>query len=214
MKPRARRITIAAALLGLAVVAVLVIAHLDTVRDHIEAWRVQRSSKMQTITPGILRKVSADDGDLISLAELAELVRLLKADGSTEFHASSRELFCLLADGSGLPVIFDPIYASDSSIYRVLTEDLEVPQVADTLRILEENGFRVLEQFLPIRAYVVVGEEARSEASEWDGEEPAMNFAGVDQEPALEVQAETVEEEADDEAPQPVIHPDRLRRTK
>jgi hypothetical protein len=60
MKKRARRIGIVAALTGIAVLAILVVTHWDTVRDHLEAWRFQLTRDTRTIRAGY----DSDDGPL------------------------------------------------------------------------------------------------------------------------------------------------------
>jgi hypothetical protein len=52
MKPRARRVTLAAAVLGAGVVAVLVVVHWTTVCAHMEAWHFQLAKETLEITPG------------------------------------------------------------------------------------------------------------------------------------------------------------------
>jgi len=51
MKPRARRITVGAAALEAAVLAVLVVINWGTVRDHVEAWHFQLTRNTKTIQP-------------------------------------------------------------------------------------------------------------------------------------------------------------------
>jgi hypothetical protein len=50
MKPRARRVTIAAAVLGVGVVGALMVAP-GPVRDHIQAWHFQLTTKTKTLVP-------------------------------------------------------------------------------------------------------------------------------------------------------------------
>jgi hypothetical protein len=52
MKPRARRVTHAAAVLGAGVLGVLVVTHWGTVRDHVEAWWFLVTRETGTIAPG------------------------------------------------------------------------------------------------------------------------------------------------------------------
>ena len=51
MKPRARRVTIAAAVLGAGVVGVAVVLNWTTVRDHVEAWHFQLTEDTQALVP-------------------------------------------------------------------------------------------------------------------------------------------------------------------
>jgi hypothetical protein len=51
MKPRARRVTIAAAVLGAGVVGVAVVLNWTAVRDHVEGWRFQLTRQTVIISP-------------------------------------------------------------------------------------------------------------------------------------------------------------------
>ena len=162
----------AAAALGIAVVTVLAVGHRDIIRDQLEAWRFQRGRKMSSISPG---------DRTFSLKQLAELMQLLDKEGAQDVHLSPTELFSLLAHGSGRRVIFDPLRVPDGSIHRVSTRDLERPGVTGTLRILKDQGYRVVEQYLPGRAYVVVFKRDPLMDAE-----PQFAFEGVVEEPATE----------------------------
>jgi sugar (pentulose or hexulose) kinase len=127
MKPRARRVTIAAAVLGAGVVGVLVVLNWGTVRDHVEAWHFQLTRQTETVEPALLVLTGGDPHSVETVAGV-------------------------LAQRSGLPVIcsraekWAPIFGA-----------------ADILRALEENGFRVLEQRFPRRAYVVMRDQGAAQ---------------------------------------------------
>ena len=93
MKPRARRVTLAAAVLGIGIVAVLVVAHWGTVRDHAEGWVFLLTTETLTIRPG----PDAPTKD----SKVAEV-----AGRSRDFHTVII-LLDSLAYRSDLPVIFD-----------------------------------------------------------------------------------------------------------
>ena len=93
MKPRARRVTLAAAVLGGGVVGGLVIVHWGTVRDHLEGWWFLMTTETLTIRPG----PDAPTKD----AKVAEV-----ASRSEDFHTVIIILDSL-AYRSNLPVIFD-----------------------------------------------------------------------------------------------------------
>jgi hypothetical protein len=129
MKPRARRVTIAAAVLGGAVVVVLVVAHWDTVRDHVEAWHFQLTRKTATVLP-------------------ARGGWLLAEERTWRFDRAGCLL--VLATYSGLPVMIDS--AVDNASAFVITNPDEDPSMwtllteAKARRHLQENGWRILEQ--------------------------------------------------------------------
>ena len=150
MKLRARRVTIAAAVLGAAVVAVLVVADRDTIRDHIDAWRFQSERKTEMIR-------GVPDGPRPTF------VRLFGG------------LFERLASCSGTPVIVD---SQDDHYRRMVpwgvSNDLLVWQIMREppcslvaaggrrdliLKVLGSNGWRVIEQRFPRRAYVVIRDQ-------------------------------------------------------
>jgi hypothetical protein len=158
MKSRARRVTIAAAVLGAGVIAVLVVTHWGTVRDHCEAWRVQLAKYTEMIEPNVELRGRPTD-----------LRRELWVEHGV--HGIDLELLVeCLANSSGLPVVFVPlryetiIGANDrhllSFVYPFeLAGRLEKTTAASARTTLEAFGFRVLEQRFPRRAYVVIGEK-------------------------------------------------------
>ena len=136
MKPRARRVTIAAAVLGAAVVAVLLVAHWATVRDHVEAWHFQLTTETVTIEPN-------------------------PPHGPLRVKGNARYFCGLLADHSGQPVIL----AAEEDVSIIFAESLEGELTRVTQDILTANGYRVLEQRFPRRAYVVIHGEHVAETA-------------------------------------------------
>ena len=135
MKPRARRVALAAAVLGAVVVGVLVVTHWDTVRDHIEAWRFQLTRETETITPRSVPPWSR------------------QFPWSSHPDLDARDIMYLLADCSSLPIVVDPVQVN--TIFVNHSADLAI-----VLRELRGSGFRVLEQRFPRRAYVVIRDTA------------------------------------------------------
>jgi hypothetical protein len=134
VKRRARRVTIAAAILGAGVVGVFVALHWATVRDHVEAWRFQLAGEMETIKPDPRVKT------------------IPMHQGSFSFPF----LLHILAAYSDCPVIFG---SDDNGL--IVTMNL-ASRNALPHRARDEvqaRGFRVLEQRFPRHAYVVIRDE-------------------------------------------------------
>jgi hypothetical protein len=151
MKPRARRVAIAAAVLGAGVIAVLVVAHWGTVRNHVEAWHFQLTTQMERIEPSLHHKINSDDPDPLSGVSYADLVKAHR----TEATLRDPLLLWLLADLSGYPVVFATSEGQSSSVALSHGEALE---------LLEEHGYRIIEQCFPTRAYVIMKHSAQAEA--------------------------------------------------
>jgi hypothetical protein len=140
MKPRARRVTIAAAVLGAGVVAVLAVVHWGMVRDHVEAWRFQLTRETEKIEPDPALKGR----------ETPIEVYLVK--GSTWSHYHPSVFFHALADYNGCPVISElgligwPDLAFENPITAEMTEDV----------LRRVYHCRVIEQRFPRRAHVVI----------------------------------------------------------
>jgi hypothetical protein len=167
MKPRARRVTIAAAVLGAGVVAVLVVTHWATVRDHVEGWRFQLAKYTETIEPN---------------SELTGRPINLRAEptGQTGAHFIEAEaLLECLANSSGLPVVFVPLHSETVIDAKdrfgvdfvhfsgdppgLLAGWLQEMTAARAMATLEAFGCRVLEQRFPRRAYVVILDDHAAE---------------------------------------------------
>jgi len=154
MKPRARRVTIGAAMLGTAIVTALVIVNWRTVRDHVEAWHFQLTRETETIEPEPALKQSPREfiwalGDDMTLMDM-------------------RDCFLVLATYSGLKVIFDSATDDEYSALYPLTPAFPCWWVlplgsnltaASSLDNIQANGWRVLQQRIPRRAYVVIRED-------------------------------------------------------
>ena len=138
MKPRAWRITLGAAVLVVAIVAVLVVTHWTTVRDHVEAWHFQLTRETGVFEPllGFKGKSFTEPGRVIQE----------------------------LADYSGCEVVFDARYrqwfeAPPSEPVRPVKRIDGAKRDANYIAEIEAWGWRVLEQRFPRRAYVVILDE-------------------------------------------------------
>jgi len=133
MKQRARRAVIGTGALGAVLLIALVVANWSTVRDHVQAWHFQLTRTTETLEPWC---------------------------GRCGNQTETALRFFGLADMSGRPVIF----ALDEN-YDVPTwgnpplppyRSLALKSANDVMRVLEGEGWRVLEQRFPRRAYVVI----------------------------------------------------------
>ena len=129
MKRRARRVVIAWAVLGAVLLASLVVANWGMVRDHFEAWHFQLTTYTKTFEPEPVR-LPAPEGDLFFGRALIRLQTL-----ST--HAK-RDVIC---DPGG----------DDFGSWMSPTASVD-----EMLGVLRENGYRILQQSFPRRAYVVI----------------------------------------------------------
>jgi hypothetical protein len=144
MKPRARRIALLTVAAGCLVVGALVGAHWSAVRDHVECWHFQLTRATVTDEPHPPERTGQyESGTFVRTHSLTE---------ESFTRATLRTLLGELADFSGRPVIFE-----DSSEHLHLWLDVDDSIAGNPKRQLEVNGFRILEQRFPRRAYVVVG---------------------------------------------------------
>jgi hypothetical protein len=127
VKRRARRVTLAAAVLGAGILAAFVVVNWTTVRDHAEAWWFQSSRQTQEILP--------KPGQLYA----GEAVEALK----------------VLANSSGRPVIFDPTRHPTQLKATVIGWWNDKPGDF-VLHALQEMGYRLVRQRYPRSTYVVV----------------------------------------------------------
>ena len=132
MNRRGKRLTLGVMVVGIVVVLALAIAHWGTVRDHVEAWWFQLTCETETI-------------DL------------------SYGHKSLREetgLLQLLTDTSGCAVIRERADSStDRGVYADWSVWVRETRTEMCLRLLRENGYRVLEQRFPAKAYVVIRDQ-------------------------------------------------------
>src|SRR5688572_12185679 len=126
-------------------VAVLVVTHWPTVRDHVEAWHFLATRDTETIAPVIV--------------EGAEDFTYQLEDALTLFHIAANVLRC--------SVIFDPLEVPSlhrqNRVVRTLSlggggsRDEIIWHPQEGVRVLiEKHGWRVLEQRFPRKAYVVI----------------------------------------------------------
>ena len=157
MKPCARRAVIGAAALVAGIVAILVVTHWGTVRDHVEAWHFQRTMATETIFPRSKGEASYS---------LATWKRFAQKKDRDFFWCAPRNLLFDLANLSGDPVVFDPaegVHASElpADFYcLVFSKDVETLNCAgDAERILKYNGWCVIKQRFPRSVYIVRKDE-------------------------------------------------------
>ena len=147
MKRRARRIAIVATSVLAALVSVLVFTNWSTVRDHIDAWHFQLTRKTEVFDPF---RVTPD-----RVNEEGVLVYLSPGLQILSTHAR-RSIIC------------DPEETKDIGLWRVVRR--LTPE--EVVRVLEEEGHRVIEQRFPRRAYVAIRleeEEAHQQDRPWGG---------------------------------------------
>ena len=149
---RGRRLAVTVAATAAVVLLVLAIAHWRTVCDHIEAWRFQLTRETETIEPDpaavkrTIKDLPVFDGD--NRGFFASVEHLLPLLGSSEmpviFEQGPKATGVVWDTGS--PTLLRPVdlTASTSDVAR---------------RILASNGFRVLEQRFPRKAYVVIHDQ-------------------------------------------------------
>jgi len=150
MKPRARRVTIGAAVLGAGVIGALMVAP-GPVRDHVEAWHFQLTTDTKTIE--LARPSKGFEDSFLSPA-------LTPAPRSTAtIELQTYGMLALLASYSGAPVIVAVEDAAKKILWRPAEVQLESSLDSShqlAIQVLTANGYRVLEQRLPRRAYVVI----------------------------------------------------------
>jgi hypothetical protein len=143
MKPRARRVTIAAAVLGAGVVAVLAVAHWSTVRDHAEAWWFVCTRETKTINPDPGSKVIANE----------TWTAFIQRHSPEALYKKQPETFLEeIANYSDRPIIFDPSYWLNPWT-------IKSREGATVTSFLRANGLRLIEQRFPDPAYVLIGWE-------------------------------------------------------
>ena len=155
MKPRARRVTIAAAVLGTGVVAVLVVVHWGTIRDHIEAWHFQLARKTMTIAAYTGTERHLQDLPALHAAstvyQSCDLEYLLSVFVSLERPAIVEDE----GGATGISWFIGEETPLGPISWKVSTADL-------ARRILAARGYRIIEQRFPRRAYVVLAGPDRS----------------------------------------------------
>src|SRR5262245_23697429 len=135
MNRRGKRIAFTVAAMGLAIVVIVGILYRDGIRDHVEAWRFAASRKTQTLEP------------------LPPPPKWTGVLGHTDRMGIEWALHTL-ADFSGRRVIFDPQTLND--VVRVTWTEKSPDMTNLVIMSLEKDGWRVLEQRFPRRAYVAI----------------------------------------------------------
>jgi hypothetical protein len=168
-KSSIRRATLALGFLGLVFAAVLLALHWDTVAAHYGAWRFQLGKNTVTIRPAKARGVSLTG----------------QAFGMDSTRFELEDVLALLSDQSGYPVIYDPadgpVDARDSRLPTGKTWWPGAPQGGDqwsptsftvlctaemALSMLAKNGWKVIDQRFPRRAYILIRDQQDPAARE------------------------------------------------
>jgi hypothetical protein len=137
MKRRGWRVALTVATLGLALVASLVAFNWAAVRDHAEAWWFQATTetkKVEVMRPRAVESTIDPDDEGLPLGFLEGL-----------------------SDHTGLPVVFAAAKVESMADSRLRIRVRTRFRRDTALAILSENGYRILEQYFPRRAYVVTG---------------------------------------------------------
>ena len=133
MKPRARRLTSAAACLTAGVIVVFVVLNWSTVRDHVEAWHFQLTRETVTYEP-----------------------RTLTLSERWEGHFEG-PCFQILSTYSNRDVILDTSVEREYRERWVWVVERSLALTAEAvLREFRGDGWRILEQRFPRSAYIVI----------------------------------------------------------
>jgi hypothetical protein len=160
MNRRGRRLAFTMAATGGVVVLGVGILHWGAVRDHVEAWHFQLTRETETIEPepamrGIPKVLEASPAGVSFYANA-----LLSLEGHPWYQAS--DFVRILANHSGHYAIFATEENSTSQILLGSKFDGVTANIARD--ILEANGWRIIEQRFPRRAYVVIRDGSHAAA--------------------------------------------------
>jgi hypothetical protein len=143
---RRKRGTAGVGVLGAGVLALLLVAHWGTVRDHVETWHCQLTRKTEAIIPDPALKELRLDGE----------GHLLRSQIARAQDSTSLIFLRLFATTSGHAVILP---ADDRTIldWQVILPTRPEEVGTDIMKDeLEAMGRRVLKQRFPRRAYVIL----------------------------------------------------------
>jgi len=151
----ARRVVIdVSTLLAAIIVLLVVIADWPTIWDHVAAWQFQLTKETETFD------ATHHHGPEPLLREGyygLEGEQALPIDERKPFYETPTPWLYRLAEHSGVPVIFTRVDASTRKYYLVVPPtDEDTRHSSDILRILRANGWRIVEQRFPCRAYIVI----------------------------------------------------------
>jgi hypothetical protein len=138
MNRRGRRLAFTVAATGLAVVLVLGMVYRVDLRDHLEAWRFQLTRATKTIEP------LAPEQTVTFQPQMATL------------YPINEHPLQVTASFSGYAVIFDPKQMPP------LVEAVTVSRGGAT-GLLKAQGWRVIEQRFPRKAYVLIRDEGATQ---------------------------------------------------
>jgi hypothetical protein len=163
MSRRGKRIAFTVATMGLAVVLALGILYWRVVLDHVEAWRFQLTRDTKTIKPDpALEAQPLETRRGFNKKLTREKLVMFEQDVGTCFF-DAECLFQVVANSSGCPVILHPAMSSaDITLWMLTPAWMDSANADAAVGLLRSDGYRVLEQRVPRRAYVVIRDE-RSE---------------------------------------------------
>jgi hypothetical protein len=170
MKRHARRAVIGPAALVALVGTVLVATHWSTVRDHVEAWWFISTNETRAIEPRRptpLKVTIRDDGRFFDLQWMVG-GHWRHVGVGTSSQLDTNTLLQVLADYSERCVVCTSVIPRTDESLTIRWVDMS-PNIA--IRTLEENGWRVIDQRFPRRAYVVIrdGDPPQEQGILWDG---------------------------------------------
>ena len=129
MRRRSRRVVLGVAALGAALAAGLVARDWRSVRDHLVAWRFQLTRETEATDPFSVKSARLND------------------QGVLVFQRPGLEILSAYAKRS---IVFDPGKTGDFPVWRLNLTAEEV------VRVLREEGYRVIDQRFPRKAYVII----------------------------------------------------------
>ena len=156
MNRRARRTMIMTVALVAGIVAVLVVANWGTVRDHVEAWRFQLTRKTGVMTgPGRCGNMSEAEDLFWDLFWFSGRPVIFEYEDENQVRSMGNQR---------MRYVFDQSARAD---LNRAAEEGDIVRAVDAVKgVLALNGFRVLEQRFPRRAYVVI-RDADSPPAQW-----------------------------------------------
>lgn len=136
MNRRGKRITLGVVAVGLTMVLGLAVAYRKPILEHVEAWHFQLTRKTETVEPDPL---------------YAGASKFVPHSGSFSLYLAQGDLLRLLADCAEVPVVLE---AKQPPGYQKLRRGYITAEVA--LREFRDQGWHIVAQRLPRRAYIVV----------------------------------------------------------
>jgi hypothetical protein len=155
---RGKRLAFTVAATALVVVVVLGMVYRGALRDHLEAWHFQLTRKTEIVEPDPSQKEIPNRGTGFHMRGTGEK----SAMHPQAADCSSLPYIRLLAGYSGVRVIFSD--DGPKPLFRTVTMrrvpgDVGVEKIK---KALEREGWRIIEQRFPRKAYVVIRDTERA----------------------------------------------------